>query len=397
MLKSYKYRLIPTEEQKKHFASVFGCVRFIYNLALEVKMRAWKTNETNISSYQLMKQLTELKHTECEWLKDCYSSSLESAIANLDKAYQSFFRGNGFPKFKKKNNRQSIHYRRAGRIEGNMILIPKAGWVEFIKHRELWDGEIREVVVSVNPSGEYYVSILLKDDKSFPDKKPMLEETAVGVDLGLKSFATLSDGQFFDNPKHLQVQLNRLRVELRTLNRRYKRGIKIDQQSKGWHKQRLVVSKLHQKIANQRNDFLHKVSTAIIKRYDTVCIEYLNIAGMIQNKNLAQSISCVGWGEFVRMLKYKADWCWKNISVIGRFVPSSKTCSDCGSINSDLTLSDRDWVCGICGSYHDRDINAAKNIKKIGLEAKPSIANVTQKSERIGCKKVPLHIAAGPK
>jgi putative transposase len=219
---------------------------------------------------------------------------------------------------------------------------------------------------------------LVENGKELPKPKKIKEKTTVGIDVGLKTFATLSDGQKFENPKYLHQQLQRLKKEQRTLARRYKRGVKISDQSKGYHKQRLVVAKLHEKISNQRADFLQKTSTAIIKQYDTICLEDLNIAGMIKNKNLAKAISDVSWSEFNRMLEYKAEWYGKNIRYIGRFDPSSKICSVCGTINKELKLSDREWNCEKCSTPHDRDENAAKNIKIFGLRTKPSTVNVSR-------------------
>lgn len=386
MLRAYKYRLLPTEDQKQTLCGWFGMVRFIYNLGLETKITAWASAQKNMTSFDLMRQTTELKKTECTWLAECPSKSLESALVNLDNAYAKFFKGGGFPKFKKRSNNQSIYFRECLSVSNSRIRITKIGFIEFIEHRPLGDGQIRSATISKTPAGKYFVSILIKDDKELPTKKEIAEESAVGIDVGLKTFAVLSDGQTFDNPKYLHNQLKRLRIEQRTLARRYRRGVKICDQSKGYHKQRLVVAKLNEKIANQRKDFLHKTSTVIAKQYDTICLEDLNVAGMMQNRKLSKAISDVSWSEFTQMLEYKADWFGKNIVRIGRFEPSSKTCNDCGTINETLTLANREWVCANCGVLHDRDLNAAKNIKRFGLEAKPSTVNVGQKVRRIGCE-----------
>ena len=303
----------------------------------------------------------------------------------MDKAYKGFFRGGGFPKFKKKSNDQSIQFRRWSRVDGNRIFLPKFGWVDLVLHRPLGEGEIRSVTVSKTPAGSYFVSVMIKDGSVIPEKKTIIEETGVGIDVGLKTFATLSDGQTIENPKYLHQELNRLKKEQRTLARRYKKGVKISEQSKGYHKQRLIVAKLHESISNKRRDFLQKTSTAIIKQFDTVCLEDLNVAGMMKNKSLSKAIADVSWSEFNRMLEYKAEWYGKNILRIGRFDPSSKICSHCGKINQELKLSDREWTCE-CGTRHDRDLNAAKNIKSFGLEAKPSPVNVGHQVKRIGCE-----------
>lgn len=376
MLRAFKYRLLPTDEQQKTLGSWMGMCRFVYNLGLETKIAAWKSAQKTYSSYDLMRQVTELKKTECPWLAECYALSLESALTNLDKAFKSFFNGSGFPQFKRKSDRQSIAFRQGALVVGNQVRLPKIGLVDFIKHRSLGEGEIRTCVVSKTPAGNWFVSVLIDDKIALPEKQPDLIESSIGVDMGLKSFATLSDGRKIDNPKYLHQQLRRLRIEQRKLQRRFVKGAK--EQSKGWHKQRIVVAKLHEKIVNQRRDFLHKTSTAIIKQFDTICLEDLNVAGMKQNGRLSMAISDVSWFEFARMIEYKAEWYGKNVRHIGRFEPSSKMCSSCGEIKNELKLSDRFWVCDYCGSEHDRDENAAKNIKILGFEAEPATANVDQ-------------------
>lgn len=377
MIKAYKYCLLPTDEQKHILAQWFGSCRFVYNLGLEAKIAAWTSLKKNVTCFDLMKQLTELKHSESPWLKDCPAQSLESALTHLDSAFTSFYRGNGFPKFKKRSERQSMQFRQSSVINESKIRLTKIGWIPFVMHRPLGKGEIRTVTVSKTPAGSYFVSILVQNHKELPNKKRVKEKTTVGIDVGLKTFASLSDGQTFDNPKYLQHQLKRLRIEQRKLSRRYKKGVKTVDQSKGWHKQKLVVAKLHEKITNQRNDFLHKTSTSIIKKYDTVCLENLNVEGLMKNKNLAKAISDVSWYSFSRLLEYKAEWYGKNIIYIGRFDPSSKICSVCGNIFKELKLSDREWDCVKCSTHHLRDENAAKNIKTFGLKAKPSTANVS--------------------
>lgn len=367
MLKAYKYRLLPTDEQKLKLSNWMGACRFVFNLALETKVAAWKAGK-RLSAFDLMKQLTELKKTECKWLSEFNAQSLESAITNLDKAYNKFFGGGGFPNFKHRGGRESIQFRMGSKINDTNVYLPKFGLIEFIKHRPIPEGEIRTVTVSKTPAGNYFVSILVKTNEEIPDKKDIIENTAVGIDVGLKTFASLSNGETFDNPKYLQQQLKRLKKEQRTLARRYRRGVKISEQSKGYHTQRLVVAKLHEHIANQRKDFLHKVSAEVIKNNDTICLEDLNISGMIKNGNLAKSITDVGWNEFARLLEYKAEWNGKNVVYIGRFEPSSKMCSFCGTINAELKLSDRIWTCETCGEEHDRDHNAAVNIKQIALQ-----------------------------
>lgn len=374
---------MPTGEQAIYLDRLFGACRFVYNLALETKIRAWEA-KISISAYDLMKQLVELKHTECQWLKDFPSQVLEYEMSHLDSAYKQLFQGGGFPRFKRRGSKNSASFRQGTRIVGNKAYLSKIGAVEFIKHRELPQGEIRTTTVSKKPTGKYFVSILIKNADRIPDKAPIIPETSIGVDVGLKTFATISDGSKVDNPKYLDEQLKRLRIEQRKLSRRFKKGVK--EQSKNYHKQKLLVAKLHEKISNKRTDFLQKLTFDLIRANDTICVETLNIKGMVKNPKLSKAISDVGWHEFVRMLKYKGEWYGKNIIEIGMFEPSSKTCSNCGFHHKELALSDRTWDCDNCGVTHDRDINAAINIKNFGLEAKPTTAKTSHKAVSIGCE-----------
>ena len=376
MLKAYKYAILPTEEQKQQLAKFFGSCRFVYNLGLETKLQAWATARKHLTCIDLANQMKELKDTEAEWLHECPSQTLQMALRNLDNAYTQFFKGGGFPKFKSKHRKQSIQFPQGVKtdFENSTIFLPKLKNVTCIFHRQ-FKGEIKTVTVSKTSTGKYFVSILVENQKQLPKKRPVREKTTVGIDVGIKSFATLSDGTTFDNPKHLRSNLKRLRMEQRKLSRRFKKGAK--EQSKSYQKQKLVVAKLHEHIKNQREDYLHKASTQIIRSFDTICLEDLNIRGMMQNEKLALAIGEVGWHKFKTMLEYKADWYGKNIQYIGRFEPSSKLCSHCGHIFKELSLKDRSWTCQSCGTNHNRDENAAKNIKSFGLRNKPSTVNVS--------------------
>jgi putative transposase len=377
MLKTYKYELLPTEEQKHQLNNIFGACRFVYNLALETKLYAYQSQRKNISCFDLIKQLTELKKDEnTKWLKEVPAQSLQQAISNLDGAFTNFFKGKAkFPKFKRKKDKQSFRVPQGIKIDFkcSLVFIPKVKWVEFCKDRE-FEGEIRQATISKTPTNRYYISILVDDKKELPNKKPIKEETTVGIDVGLKHFATLSDGTKIENPKHLLKLLKRLKKEQRKLSRRYQKDKPYEQQSNSYKKQKLLVAKLHEKIKNQRKDFLHKLSTAIVKQYDTIVVENLNILGMIKNKHLSRAILDVGWGMFISFLNYKCEWYGKNFIQIGRFEPSSKLCT-CGYHNSELKLSDRIWTCPECNQIHDRDVLAAINIKRFGLRAKPLLAN----------------------
>jgi len=355
MLKSYKYRLYPNKAQAELINKHIGSCRFVYNLALETKQMAYAGNRVNLSCFDLVKQLPDLK-TECVWLKEINAQSLQQSVINLDKAFANFFTGAmNFPNFKNKNSRQSFNVPQRILIEGGRLKIPKfRGGINITLHREI-KGEIRQATISRTPTGKYFASILVDNKKELPVKTNITEKTAVGIDLGIKTFLVTSDGKQFDNPKFLKKSLARLKF----IQRKYSK--------KKGKRTKYKLQRLHEIVASQRKDFLHKTSTELIKNHDSICIEDLNIKGMVKNHKLAQAISDVSWGEFVRQLKYKAEWYGKNVLKIGRFEPSSKTCSNCGSINKELTLQDREWTC-VCGEILDRDINAAVNIKNFALK-----------------------------
>ena len=367
MLKAYKYRIFPNNEQKEHLSKIFGQVRFVYNLGLETKITAYTGNKVNIDCFNLIKQIKELKKTTCPWLSESPSQALQMSLRNLDNAYTNFFRGNGFPKFKSKRNKQSFQLPQGVSISENkrQIFIPKLKYVDIDLHRE-FEGEIKTVTVSKTVTNKYFVSILIENNQEKLNKKPILESTSVGIDLGIKDFCITSDGKKFENKDFFKSMMKQLRVEQRSLSRK-KKG------SNHYKKQKMVVALLHEKIRNQRQDYLHKISKYLVDNYDTICIENLSVSNMVKNHNLSRAISDMGWSEFKIMLDYKTDWYGKNLSIIGRFDPSSKMCSCCGYINEDLTLNDREWICPKCGTKHNRDENAAKNIKNFGLRNQPSI------------------------
>jgi len=367
MLKAYKYRIYPTQEQKELMQRIFGQVRFVYNLGLETKITNYNGNKKNIDMYDLVKQIKELKDTECSWLKESPSQALQMSVRNLDNAYTNFFRGFGFPKFKNKHGKQSFQLPQGVWLSENnkQIYLPKLNLVDIDLHRE-FKGEIKTVTVSKTITNKYYVSILVENNISKPEKKPIKLETSVGIDLGIKDFVITSDGKKFENKDFFKSVMKKLRIEQRSLSRK-KKG------SNHYLKQKMAVALLHEHIRNQRHDYLHKISKYLVDNYDTICMENLNVSGMVKNHNLARAISDMGWNEFKSMVEYKCDWYGKNVSVIGRFDPSSKTCNVCGTINKDLKLSDREWTCKKCSSIHDRDTNAALNIRNFGLRNKPSV------------------------
>jgi len=357
MLKAFKYKINPIKEQIILLNKHIGASRFVYNLALETKQMAYIGNKVNLSCFALHKQLTELK-TECEWLKEINSQSLQQSITNLDKAYTAFFKGqNDFPKFKKKSNGGSFNIPQNVILENDKLIIPKftkKNGIDIVLHRPI-KGEIRQATISRTPTGKYFVSILCETGDKIKIKPTIKEKTTIGIDLGIKTFIVVSNGKEYDNPKFLRKAQSKLKyIQSKYSKKKGKRT-----------KQKLVV--LHEKVANQRKDFLHKVSSELIRDNQSIAIETLQVSNMLKNHKLAQSIQDAGWSSFVTMLEYKAEWQGKNILKIGTFEPSSKTCSCCGNINKELTLKDREWTCNGCGTLLNRDVNAAINIKNFAL------------------------------
>jgi putative transposase len=363
VLKAYKYQLDLNKKQKDFFAKSFGCCRWVYNWALNKKNEQYQKNKESLSAIDLIKELTIIKkQEEMQWLGEVDSQSLQQSIRNMESAFTRFFREKkGFPKFKSKNNKQSCKFTQAVIVdfEKKKIRIPKIGWIRIFIDRK-FEGKIGTVTVSKNPAGKYFVSVLVDNEKSLPKRKTIKEKTTVGIDVGIKNFATLSTGEKIDNPKHLEKSLQRLVVLQRRLSKKEKG-------SKRYEQARLAVAKLHYKITNQRKDFLHKLTARIVAENQGVVIEDLNVEGMMKNHLLARYIQSVSWSEFFRQLQYKCEWNGKNLITIGRFEPSSKLCS-CGEINHKLTLNDREWICEKCGTKHDRDVLAANNIKKFGIQ-----------------------------
>ena len=365
VVKAFKYRIYPTKPQEVLLSKHFGCVRFIYNWGLERKIKAYSETKKSISKYTLAMDLPKLrKSEETKWLSEVNSQSLQQSLIHLDKAFTRFFKEKkGFPKFKSKHDQHqsfSIPQDTKVSFDANRVFIPKFREGIKCKFSRTFKGKIKTSTVSRTPTGKYFISILVETEDTIPNKAPIDENKAVGVDLGIKTFATLSDGTEIQNPKYLNKALKKLKRLQRSVSRKNKG-------SNSRKKAVKLLARQYEKVTNKRKDFLHKTSKYLIDRYDTICLETLSASNMVKNHKLAQAIQDIGIYTFNSYMDYKAEWYGKNIIRIGRFEPSSKMCS-CGYVYRGLKLSDRVWTCPACGSVNQRDLLAANNIKKFAFK-----------------------------
>lgn len=368
--KAYKFRLYPNKEQEILINKTIGSSRFVFNHFLHLWKEAYKTTGKGLSYNTCATMIPALKKMdEYSWLKEVDSIALQSSVKNLEDSFNRFFKKqNKAPRFKsKKNPNQSYVTKNVNngiQIHGNRIKLPKIKMVKFANSRDI-NGRILRATISRKSSGKYFVSLLVEEHIQELDKS----NSSVGIDLGIKDFAILDDGTVYNNNRYTNKMAKQLAREQRKLSRRYeqakKDGKKLED-AKNYQKQKIKVARLHEKVANQREDFLNKLSTTIIKNHDIVCLEDLNTKGMLRNHKLAKSISDVSWSMFVTKLQYKSDWYGKQIVKIDRWYPSSQICSSCGVNSGKKTLDIRYWECE-CGAKHDRDINASINIKNEGL------------------------------
>jgi putative transposase len=359
MLKSFKYKIKPNEEQIVLLNKHFGSVRFVYNYYLNERKVEYETNKQTLNYYDNANSLTKLKKMEeFKWLKEISSQSLQYSLKCLEGSYNGFFKGRTkFPRFKSKHDRNSFCVPQYTKVVDGKLIIPKfKDPIKMIQDRK-FKGEIRQCTLSKTPTGEYFVSILVEGDHR------KFEKTGkrVGIDLGIKDFVITSDGYKYKNNRYTKTYEKKLKDNQKHLSRKVKG-------SNRYNEQKLKAATIHKKITNSRMDNLHKVSTQLVKKYDTIFLEDLNIKGMVKNHKLSKHISDMGWGKFITMLEYKANWNDKQIIKIDRFFPSSKQCSCCGYINQDLDLNTREWTCPSCKTKLDRDLNASKNILKEGIK-----------------------------
>ncbi len=357
---TYKFRLIPTEDQKVLLNKHFGSVRFVYNYFLNQRKEEYLNNKKSLNYYDQAKYLTEVKK-ELTWLKEINSQTLQYSLNCLDIAYQGFFnKRTQFPNFKSKRSKNSFTVPQNVKVKDRKLIIPKFKGIKIIMEREI-KGKIGKATISKTPSGKYFVSILVEKEYNPVNKT----NKSVGIDLGLKDFLVLSTGSKIKNGRFLKHYEHQLKLNQKSLSRKTKG-------SNRYENQRLKVARIHEKISNSRMDLIHKVSLNLVRNYDQIFLEDLNVKGMVKNHKLSKSISDVSWSKFIEVLTYKANWNDKEVIKVDRFFPSSKTCNSCGWINNSLTLNERTWTCK-CGLEVDRDLNAAKNILNEGLRKNISV------------------------
>lgn len=357
MLTAARIRLYPTKKQQQTLAVQFGCARWCWNEALAKSQALYRETGKGLNYYATNIRLPKLKQ-ENEWLKDADSQALQASLQNLSRAFENFFAKRGkYPRFKSKHGCQSYQYPQRVKLDGNRVYLPKVGWTKCVVHREIV-GKIKTVTVSRTACGQFYAAVLTDDGLEMPAVS--MDGKAVGIDVGLTHLAVTSYGSKFDNPRHLSKAERNLKRKQRSLSRKKKGSRRRD-------KARQLVARAHDRVACARKDYLHKLSRRIVNENQVIAVEDLNVKGMMKNHNLAKAVHDVGWGTLVTFLEYKAARAGKAFVKCDRWFPSTKTCSECGSVSETKTLDVRSWDCPHCGARHDRDINAAKNIRDEGL------------------------------
>ena len=371
MLLAYKYRIYPTEADKILLAKHFGCCRFLYNHFLAYRKGEYEQGN-KVSYYITQKELTKMKaKEEYSWLNEVSSQSLQMAIQQLDDAYKKFFRQQGeYPNYKSKHNStQSCSFPQNIKLEGNRVFLPKfmKNGIRVNLHRELPESATIKQATITKKNDKYYISISFDDNLPIP--KPIIAQSSIGLDMGINSLIATSKDVKIDNPRYTKKYARALKLASRHLSRKQHSRKKGDTtpKSKRYLKQQAKVAKIHEKIANSRSDYIHKITNEITNRYDVICIEDLNVKGMIKNHKLSKHIADVAWGELRRQLEYKSERKGKILIKVDRWLPSSQTCSSCLSPTGKKPLNVRKFTCPICGTTHDRDNNAAKIIEYFGL------------------------------
>jgi putative transposase len=368
---TYKFRLVPNNDQINLLSKHFGSVRWTYNYFLNQRKKEYLNNKKTLTYNKQSSFLTQLKKDkETEWLKEINSQTLQYSLKCLDTAYQCFFSGKSkFPKYKSKKNKNCFTIPQFVSVKNNKLHIPKfKDGIEMIMERKI-SGVVKRSTISKTPTGKYFVTILTEQEYQPVSKT----NQSVGIDLGIKDFLVLSNDSKIKNHRFLKHYEKKLILNQKYLSRKTKG-------SNRYEKQKIKVARIYEKITNSRMDLIHKTTTSLIKQFDTIYLEDLNVKGMMKNHKLAKAISDVSWGKFIDILEYKANWNDKQVIRIDRFFPSSKTCSKCGWINNNLTLKDRNWICPKCGEKHDRDFNAATNILNEGY--RKNISDGTSDYER---------------
>jgi putative transposase len=365
-MKAIKVQIYPNKRQQEVIAQTVGCCRYVYNWALERKIAFYQSTQKTLGKYALMTNLTKLKvEPDKEWLNKVSAQSLQQAIIDLDSAFSHFFRKNhAFPQFKSKRNaKQSYRVPQNFEVNRNShyLKLPKLGWIRFIDEFHVPDDAVFRFITVLAEGGKYYASLCYKTQGASAKQSPIEPKKTIGIDLGLTTLATLSDGTKIENPRHLKKHEETIKHEQQELSKK-KEG------TKAYERQKEELNKAHRKVANTRRDFLHKLTTSLVENQDwtSFCVEDLSVQSMQQNHYLARAISDAGWRMFRGMMEYKCPDRGKNLIVIGRFDASSRTCT-CGYVNLNLTLADRKWACPQCGKLHDRDDLASNNIKVFGL------------------------------
>ena len=366
MYKAYKYRIYPNQAQRMLIEQHFGCVRFAYNWALALQKRYYKMFGKGLSRTQIQSQLVKKKKTDkFAWLNDVNSQSLLNALLNVHTAYTNFFKGRAkFPRFKSKKITQRSYQcpqHCTVDFDKNIINLPKLKGIKTVFSRK-FVGRVKTVTISKTATGKYYASILVENNEVVPTPTTIEPNLTLGIDLGISHLLNLSDGSKFDNPKYLANASKRLAVQQKIFARK-------DKTSNNYQRQKLTVARIHEKVRYQRLDLHHKITHKLICENQTTsfCIEDLSVKNMVKNRKLAKAITDASWGQFVTLLTYKASWYGKNILKVNRFFASSKICSHCHHKLDNLPLSVRNWTCPSCQTHHDRDINAASNIRNQAL------------------------------